>query len=172
MLKELIDPSVEKVHGWDITGMVKSNMGPTQNQTQQSKQPPWRPCKAPLASHSMAKQAPENFFEVFYQGCEMHLHLHPPSSASPSSTDINSDHCRFPPAPGEAEPEVQIKEGAQVRSVPQRDKRLLTSPSDVCFRLIQIFLRGQQEIRGTSRDTFHSVPVVRALWSGVESGPV
>lgn len=80
---------------------------------------------------------------------------------------VNSPH-----ASRKAEPEVQIKEGVQAKSVSQRDKRLLTSPSDVCFRLIQIFLRELQEIRGTSRDTFHCVPVVRALWSGAEPGPI
>lgn len=96
------------------------------------------------------EQALENFFGVFYQGCEILLHLHPPSTVSPSSTDINSITVNSPHASRKAEPEAQIKEGVQVRSASQGDKILLTNPNDVCFRLIQIFLRGQQEIKGTS----------------------
>lgn len=169
--KELKDPSVEKVHGWDITGNGSRATWDTQRTRHRKVNSHHAsPCKAPHASHSMLKQALRNFSGVFYQGCEMHLHLHPPSTASPSSPDINSDHCQFPPCIKKGRTRGPDKGSREVLS--QRGKRLLSSPSDVCFRLIQILLRGQQEIRGNSWDTLHCVLVLKALLCGVEPGPV
>lgn len=124
-------PPMERADGWDISGVGARAAQGTHRTTHKkgdSHPTPHNPWQAPLVSHGTGKRALENFFGVFYQGGEMHLHPHPPTTDCPSRLGANSPlltliliTVKSPRTLGKAKPEVQIKEGVQAGSArPER----------------------------------------------------